>query len=99
MVKILLLLHERDDIENGLYRAETEKYFSANKNAHPTEWAEPKKIEKYAKEYSTFWGMDIPRLSEKGKKNAILMLDFRKEIFGFRLDFIKIEKQKGKRLL
>lgn len=65
MVKLLLLLHERDDIESGLYRAETKKHFSANKNAHPTEWAEPKKTEKYAKEYSTFSGMDIPRLLEK----------------------------------
>lgn len=39
--------------------------------------------------------------SAVGKKYffASLMLGFRKEIFGFRLDLIKIEKQNGKRLL
>lgn len=65
MVKLLLLLHERDDIESGSRGAETKKYFSANKNAHPTERAQPKKTEKYAKEHSTFRGTDIPRLLGK----------------------------------
>lgn len=92
------MLHERDDIESGLYRAETKKYFSANKKCTPHRTSAAKENREIRQRIQHLLRHGHPSAVGKNNKSffAVLMLDFRKETFGFRLDLITTEKQRQK---